>query len=199
MKTPLIIPIGRSKSGKDELYKIVKAYYPDYEVVRFSFADYLYELTAETLGISVEELRKEKEKYRHYLIFGGMFARKINPNVWVDRLEDVISQYTLSNKFSLDKTILVATDCRFDNEISMLCGTFSFMKPVIIPIFCTKETLQSRGYNFANYDHESETMIDDLDRFNRARPYMSIQNNSSHEKYVDEVVTRVSEILEECK
>lgn len=195
MKTPLIIPIGRSKSGKDELYKIVKEYYPDYEVVRFSFADYLYELTAETLGISLEELRKEKEKYRHYLIFGGMFARKINPNIWVHKLEDVISQYILSNKRYLDKTIFVVTDCRFENELDSLCY-IDGVEPLTVSIRCSKETLESRGYNFTNYNHESETLVDNITTVGCS---FVIPNNSSFEKYRDEVINTVGEILEICK
>lgn len=203
MKTPLIIPIGRSKSGKDEFYKIVKDYFPDYEVVRFSFADYLYELTAETLGISVEELRKEKEKYRHYLIFGGMFARKIDDYFWVDNLQDKLRNFINNNDVFNKKVIIIITDCRFMNELLMLVNEsehFHYkLNTALVELYCTKETLINRGYNMDNYNHESETLSETAKEEFVWPPKHTIHNNSSYEKYRDEVVKRVSEILEECK
>ena len=75
---------GKMRAGKDELAKIMLKLDPSLR--RMAFADKLKELSAQVLGIPVEDLHdaEKKKQYRDRLIFGGNLVRSVSPHTWAD-------------------------------------------------------------------------------------------------------------------
>ena len=104
--TPRIIGVtGFKRSGKDTFARVLseRAGY-----VRVAFADALKEEVAAFLGISLEELERDKELWRPVLQHRGVSMRQKNPNHWIDRVAYRIT--------TLIPARVVITDVRFLNE-----------------------------------------------------------------------------------
>jgi hypothetical protein len=173
MKKPVILLVGRSKSGKDTFIKYARKEYS--KIRRIAFADELKRLGAINLGISLEELEKNKENYRQFIIFGGMLARSINPDVWVDM---AISK----NYYTDHEEVIIYSDCRFPNELERVKNHYSKDRPIyIVEISVKEEELMKRGYNLAIWDSPSETALEKSDLWKQGS--ITIYNNSTEKDY----------------
>jgi hypothetical protein len=185
---PIILLIGRSKSGKDEFFKILKD--AGVNVHRVSMADKLKQLTADLLNISLEELEKNKEKYRDFLIYGGNLVRKISSTYWV---EEAAKSIPIKDKNKL----YVVTDVRYYNELSYFRWEFND-DFVAVPIYSTLEVLKSRGYNEKNFNHISESLVEIFLKppYNQQSKYIYklLENNGSYEDFKAKVLECYSHI-----
>jgi len=185
MNKPVIILIGRSKSGKDTFIKYAKKEYS--KIRRIAFADELKRLAAINLGISLEELENNKEKYRQFIIFGGMLARSINPDIWVDM--------AISKNYHTDRDeVIIYSDCRFTNELDRVKAHYSKDRPIyIIEISVKEQELIKRGYNPAIWDSPSETGFEKADLWKQG--LITIYNNSTEQDYELTVRSLIIEIF----
>lgn len=110
---------GLARCGKDSFYSLCKKSLErqGIETVRFAFADSLKqecnEILEKYVGISAfTEITSEKEIIRPLLVtYGTHVRRKINPNCWIDKIQDSVLNNVKENK------IVFITDVRFENEI----------------------------------------------------------------------------------
>jgi hypothetical protein len=110
---------GLARCGKDSFYSFCKKSLSSkgVESIRFAFADSLKQECNEILekytGISAfTENPKEKEIIRPLLVtYGTHIRRRINPNCWIDKIQNDVLQNVKNNK------ITFITDVRFENEI----------------------------------------------------------------------------------
>lgn len=173
MKKPVILLIGRSKSGKDTFIKYARKEYS--KIRRIAFADELKRLAAINLGITQEELEKNKEDYRKFIIFGGMLGRSINPDIWVDM--------AISKNYHTDpEEVIIYSDCRFPNELERIRSHYSKDRPIyIVEISVKEEELLKRGYNPAIWDSPSETAFEKAELWKQGS--ITIYNNSTEKDY----------------
>jgi hypothetical protein len=109
---------GNARSGKDTLGKNIQKILSELGVRSkiYSFADELKksvdQFLIDQLNISAfTEDEEEKKKIRPFLVFWGTdVMRKINDNIWVDKLEDKL--YT--------NEVSIITDVRFENELEWI-------------------------------------------------------------------------------
>ena len=140
--------IGPSGSGKDTLATYLSTLVP---TVRLSFADYPKKLCSELLDLPLTSFYAKKnevskfkwknlvyletsipEKYepdryllnREIIQKWGQFFKKMNPDVWVDRVRRDLCSYFLTVDLAGNRIyrdwIFVITDCRFMDEKQML-------------------------------------------------------------------------------
>lgn len=159
---------GKMRAGKDELAKIMLKLDPSLR--RMAFADKLKELSAQVLGIPVEDLHdsEKKKQYRERLIFGGNLVRAVSPHTWADFVY-FSSEYRDNN--------IIITDARYPNEIElgMLHGNSNRRKVIVVRVEASDEVRAARGANLEFASDISETALD-------AFPYeVKIRNEGSVE------------------
>jgi len=114
----IIAIAGNARSGKDTLGKNICELLNEYGInaSTYSFADQLRSevdsFLTETLGISAYTTDdREKIIIRPFLVFWGTeIRRKINPSVWIDKVNERIK----------DNEVAVITDLRFENEFDFV-------------------------------------------------------------------------------
>jgi hypothetical protein len=168
MKYTLLLT-GKMRAGKDELAKIMIKLDPSLR--RMAFADELKRLSAEVLGIPVEDLHdpEKKKLYRDRLIFGGNLVRAIAPHTWADHIY-------YSDEYQQNNVII--TDARYPNEIEN--GKFlakdTHRKVLVVRIEASDEIREQRG---ANPEFEKDVSEISLDSY----PYdVRIRNESTVEE-----------------
>lgn len=116
MSPKIIIGIaGKKRSGKDTAADIIKCCYSDNKVKTFAFATILKEVIQKVFLISDEQMNNQKEvkieklgySPRQLLQQFGDHFREINPNVFIDYMDHIISSQV--------ETVII-TDVRFDDE-----------------------------------------------------------------------------------
>ena len=116
MSLPKVIGlVGQKHSGKDTFYKLCLELYLDkrleYCPYRYAFADALKQEVADKHGITIEELNKNKEKYRIELQETGVKHRDIEKGHWIDKLADSLLNFKMKGP-----SLILITDVRFVNE-----------------------------------------------------------------------------------
>ncbi len=108
----LIGVTGFKRSGKDTFAKVLvdKIGYK-----RLAFADALKKEVAEFLGIPVEELEMDKEKWRGVLQYHGCAVRWKDEDHWVDCLSEYRDRLRVQCP-----TKFVVSDVRFRNEANWI-------------------------------------------------------------------------------
>lgn len=107
---------GRKQSGKDSLFGLLKESLPDLKVERVAFADALKQEVAHACGVTVEQIEREKSRWRGLLQhWGTEFRRHDNESYWIDRARDKIEAMR-----GCGADVAVITDVRFENEASMV-------------------------------------------------------------------------------
>jgi hypothetical protein len=102
---------GFGNSGKDFVCSFIWEHFPELSLKRFALADYLKELIAIVLGVTVEEVDKLKDsdpEFRQRIIdfnFGGL--KKYDPNMLV--------KYFIQ-KFEQNPFNYIITDIRYPGE-----------------------------------------------------------------------------------
>jgi predicted kinase len=184
MKMPVILLIGRSKSGKDTFIKYARKEYS--KIRRIAFADELKKMAAINLGLTLEELERDKEKYREFIIFGGMLARSLNPDVWVDM---AISK----NYYTENDEVIIFSDCRFPNELRVVKNHYKDRPVYIIEIDVQEKELLKRGYNRKIWDSPSETAFQNADLWKEGA--IHIYNNGTEKEFEVTVRSLIAEIF----
>lgn len=111
MTLPNIALIGRTRSGKDQVFKIIEA--QGYDVQRVAFGDALKE---KFYDIFPEY--NNKPKPIEHLIFFGQSMRKINEDVWVNSTMGKLRvNEHFYEQYGLQKPTYVFTDVRQANEV----------------------------------------------------------------------------------
>jgi hypothetical protein len=109
---------GFARSGKDTFYQESSKLLSRANCFRYAFADALKQESDDFLkknvGISAfTEDSEDKELIRPFLVtYGTELRRKLNPNCWISKVEEMIEQ----NHKSSDKNFIFITDVRFENE-----------------------------------------------------------------------------------
>lgn len=116
---PIIIGVGGlAMSGKDTFVKIAKKILKEhgYSAIRLAFADALKEeldpFTTKQYGISswTNDI-EEKKLIRRAMVSHGCIMRDINPNYWVNKIDDAIET------IHFNEDVIFISDCRFPNEV----------------------------------------------------------------------------------
>lgn len=124
LKSKIIGIAGNARSGKDTLGENFESILADngIKAKRYSFAHELKssvdDFLIRELGISAfTEDSEEKEIIRPFLVFWGTdVMRKINDNIWVEKLESTL----------YDNHVSIITDLRFLNELEWVKGNEGF-------------------------------------------------------------------------
>jgi len=98
--------IGKKRSGKDTLCRIIQARYP--EAIRVSIADPIKADLARRFEVSVEQMESEKEKWRPALQWWGDFKR---------------AEWTSSAFVKIEASsapIVVITDARYPDQFDLI-------------------------------------------------------------------------------
>lgn len=149
-KGPIIVLIGKARSGKDTFAKIAKELYPS--TVRVAFADDIKDMYCKIKGITLEELEANKALYRKDLILCGMLGREMNPDTWVIR--------TLKKTTAYADYMHVITDCRFNNELAKIRTYFKGNPIYVVRVMTSDKTLIARGLDPETLEDASENGID---------------------------------------
>ena len=125
-----LISLGAyGRAGKDTFYLIAKNILEKngYNSIRMAFAEEvkrdLDPFLKEKVGISAfTENTEEKNLIRPFIVaYSTTLMRKINPNIWIDKLREHIKSFTSDLEcFRLDTDIIFIADLRFENEVDML-------------------------------------------------------------------------------
>lgn len=111
---------GPLKSGKDT---VASYFVEELGYRRLAFADelklevcYILNTYEDTLkaNYTIADIDSEKDKYRPFLQWWGMYRREEDPDYWVHKVERVM---TWNKNQGYDKFII--TDARFINELTM--------------------------------------------------------------------------------
>lgn len=150
---------GRKQSGKDTLFGLLKESLPDLKVERVAFADALKREVAHACGVTVEQIEREKSRWRGLLQhWGTEFRRHDNENYWIDRAREKIE-----TERGLGADVTVVTDVRFENEAGMVRDMGGLLVRIV-----------RHGAGAAD-SHSSETSMDN-------QPYdLSIDNTGTLE------------------
>ncbi|MGF9741623.1 AAA family ATPase [Priestia megaterium] len=141
---------GKFRSGKDQFAK----YFLSKGFMRAAFGDELTELIMEYFPEAIIQHGKPRE---HYTLLGQTF-RKLNPMIWIERLEPLLEVYEAMGHD------IVITDLRQQNE-------YEFLKEngyTIIKIEADEEVRKQRiidaGETFdpKRFYHETELSVDSL-------------------------------------
>lgn len=135
---PIVVGlVGLKRSGKDTVAQILSDIRHGGNVYRLAFADPLRDALRAVFGFSDEQMFGSKKEevdpffgvsYRKAAQFVGtnLFRDQFDPNVWIKAWqkramaldEDYYLQAAAS--FFIPRLVIVATDCRFENEVSAI-------------------------------------------------------------------------------
>jgi hypothetical protein len=109
---------GTKRSGKDTVYKLLKDSSKGFSINlrREAFADNLKQEVADVLGIGLDKIENDKERFRPMLQWYGADYRRFfsGEYYWVDQMIRKIQRNSKS------KTTTVITDVRYPNEADLV-------------------------------------------------------------------------------
>ena len=105
---------GYKQSGKDTLAREIMYRMAPRFSVRHSFADALKREVADALGISVDEIERNKALFRPILQWWGTDWRRnmFGANYWINKWEERLLKLQELHR----PAVIIATDVRFENE-----------------------------------------------------------------------------------
>lgn len=183
-KNTLVGVSGFATSGKDTLYMVCKSELPNHvNTKRYAFADQLKEESDDFLmknvGISAFTTDPiEKETIRPFLVtYGTHIRRKLNPNCWINRLEESIRAEALTDH------IIFITDVRFENEAVWIKNNGGFLINV-----------SREGIGPANADEESQSyLLKEHTSFRIEWPTVGSTKISELKQYISPILEKFSE------
>lgn len=129
----VIIPIaGFARAGKDTLANAIFDHLekdePEYSVVIMKFADALKEslqVSLDEAGVAVDVFTEDSAKkaaLRPLLVAYGEYCRRQNPNVWVDKVVEIINTWADDTLLDSDSagSVVIVPDLRYSNEYHKL-------------------------------------------------------------------------------
>lgn len=170
MAEKIVIFSGKQYSGKDSVAKILLREMPEFR--RCAIGDMIKLVYGAQKGLSVEEIERNKPKYRPDLINLGNWGRSIDPDYW---LKKIISQ---------DGNIMI-TDVRVQHEYEM----FKAAGAVTIRVESSRENRALRG-TLVGEEDITEVGLDHITDWD-----FTIDNNSDFEN----LKTQALEIVEKMK
>lgn len=168
MADKIIIFSGKQYSGKDTAAKILLAELPEYK--RFAMGDVIKHEYGKQHNLTLEEIEKNKSKYRAGLIELGNWGREQAPDYWLKKI------------IAAEGKIMV-TDVRVPFEYE----TFKNAGAVSVRINASREVRAKRGELVGENDI-TETGLDDVTDWDYV-----IENNSSYEDFKSKVL-----VLKKC-
>lgn len=169
MTQHIIILSGKQFCGKDTIAKILLEKLPSF--CRIGLADSIKLKYSEQTGLTVEEIEKNKSKYRPDLIKLGNQGREIHPDFWID------------NILSRNENVIVP-DVRVPHEVEKFKDNNAFC----IRVEATSEVRGKRGILSRENDY-TETALDNYEDWN----YI-INNNGTLESLQPEIDKLVKKI-----
>jgi phosphomevalonate kinase len=170
MAKNIITLSGKQFCGKDTVAKILLDKLPSF--CRIGLADAIKIEYSKRTGLTVEEIERNKSKYRPDLIALGNEGRAISQDYWINTI------------LEQDKNIIVP-DVRMPHEVK----TFKDSNAFCIRVEATAEARSKRGI-LSREDDYTETALDDYNEWNYV-----IQNESDY----NELQERVDDLVEEIK
>jgi len=170
MAENIIILSGKQFGGKDTVAKILTDKLPSFH--RIGLADAIKLKYSERTGLSIEEIEKNKSKYRPDLIALGNEGRAIDEDYW---LNTVIAQ----------KGSVIVPDVRVPHEIEIFKNHNAFC----IRVEASAEARAKRGVLSRENDY-TETALDNYDKWD----YI-IKNEDSYENLVKNSEPLIKAIL----
>lgn len=161
---------GKQFCGKDTVAKILLDKLPSF--CRIGLADAIKLKYSEKTGLSVEEIEKNKSKYRPDLIALGNEGRSINPDYWIN---------TIVEK---DANVIVP-DVRMPHEVEIFKQNNAFC----IRVEASAEARSKRG-ELSREDDYTETALDNYSKWN----YI-INNEGNYEELCEKTNDLVSQII----
>ena len=156
----IIIFSGKQFSGKDTVAKILMEKFPNFK--RIGIADAIKLKYSEKTGLSLEEIEKNKSKYRQDLINLGDWGRAQNPDYWLNS----IIQYD-------GDTII--TDIRVKHELDLFRSYGAFA----VRVEADENIRAQRGILSAENDN-TETQLDNVKDWD-----FVIYNNGSYQDLIN--------------
>lgn len=153
----IIVFSGKQFSGKDTVAKILLDKFKSFK--RIGIADSIKMLYSKKTGLSLEEIEKNKPKYRQDLIDLGDWGRAQNPDYWLNS----ILEYQGNT---------IVTDIRVKHELDLFKNQGAFA----IRVEATEEARSKRGSLVSKNDN-TETALDNITDWD----YI-IQNNGTYEE-----------------
>ena len=159
-KKKIIIFSGKQFSGKDTVAKILLEQLTDFK--RIGIADAIKIEYSKKTGLSLEEIEKNKSKYRQDLIDLGNWGRTQSPDYWLDS----IIEYPNNT---------IVTDIRMKHELDKFKSFGAFA----VRVEASKENRSKRGI-LTSAEDETETQLDNITNWDYV-----IYNNESYESLVE--------------
>ena len=156
---------GKAGHGKDTLCQAIQRISP-IPVWRVAFADALKQEVSVTMGIPVETLEREKNRFRLLLQFWGTeYRRHDDPAYWINKVRPKLQQIAASapNK----EALCIITDVRFPNEVEMIESEFGGKTFRVV-----RESVEPSRHEVAR-GHVSENAI--------SYPLPEIRNGNMHQ------------------
>ena len=160
---------GKQFSGKDTVVEILLKDLKNFR--RIGIGDAIKEEYSKRTGISIEEIEKNKSKYRPDLISLGNEGRAISADYWLKKI--------LDSNFNV-----IISDIRLKNELNLV----NKYNAITIRIEASRENRALRG-NIVKENDLTETDLDDITSWN----YI-IENNSNYETLKHNVKIIIEEI-----
>lgn len=170
MKNKIIILSGKQFCGKDTIAKIILQNFTNF--TRIGLGDAIKLEYGEKIGLSLEEVEKNKSKYRAALQALGNQRRKEDSDYWIKKV------------ISLPQDIVVP-DVRVQREYDYFKQVGAFK----IRVEASSKIRATRGVLSAE-DDITETALDDITDWD-----FGIKNEGSY----DELVDATKELIEEVK
>ena len=172
-KKKIIVFSGKQFSGKDTVAKILLGKLKDFK--RIGIADAIKSEYSAKTGLSIEEIEKNKSKYRQDLIDLGNYGRNINTDYWLNSI------------ISYPGNVIV-TDVRVKHELDLFKKNGAFT----VRVEASEEQRAKRGLITSSNDN-TETDLDNIKDWD----YI-IYNNGTYEeleKNTEELYTVLKERL----
>lgn len=167
----IIIFSGKQFAGKDTVAKILLEKFPSYK--RIGIADAIKLKYSQNIGISVEEIERNKSVHRQALIDLGNWGRAQNPDFWLN----TIIEY---------KGNTIVTDIRMKHELDVFRSFGAFT----VRVEATEEARSKRGMLVSGND-TTETELDNITDWD----YI-IDNSGSYES-LEENVNQLIKAIEQ--
>lgn len=168
----IIIFSGKQFSGKDTVAKILMEKFPNFK--RIGIADAIKLKYSKKTGLSLEEIEKNKSKYRQDLINLGDWGRAQNPDYWLNS----IIQYD-------GDTII--TDIRVKHELDLFRSFGAFA----VRVEADENIRAKRGMLSAENDN-TETQLDNIKDWD-----FIIYNNGSYQDLINASKNLISKLISE--
>lgn len=151
----LIVPIcGFARAGKDSLANAIFDHLEEseseYSVAVMKFADALksdLEKSLATVGVKADVWTEETEKkaiIRPLLVAYGEYRRSLDPDVWVNKVIDVITDWTTTTvpEAGGDNSVILIPDLRYANEYEKLEALCLARGHTFVPIYIERTPSQ---------------------------------------------------------